>query len=217
MPEITAAAVENVLLRIDRLAAESLVEEILKTEPVMTLFDMFITPAMESIGKKWERGEASLAQVYMSGRMCEQIAQTYAENTENTAVRDKPVAITVLDDYHILGKRVVSAFLRGTGFAVSDYGRTLPQELVELVKSRQPEILLISVLMLPSALKVRTVTEQIRNEMQVPPKIVVGGAPFRFDPDLYREVGADETGDNAGKAIGIVRDFYSGSGGGTKQ
>jgi len=212
MTEITAETLEYTFLRMDRLNTESAVEEVLRTETLLDLFDHFITPAMESIGKKWEEGEASLAQVYMAGRMCEQIAQTYAEVSENTSDANNGVAISVLDDYHILGKRIVAAFLKGSGYFVNDYGRTAPRELVEQVKIRKPEILLISVLMLPSALKVREVTEQIRNVLQKPPKIVVGGAPFRFDPGLAEEVGADEAGGNAGDAIRIVRDFYSGRG-----
>ena len=83
----------------------------------------------------------------------------------------------MLDDYHVLGKRVVTAFLRAAGYIVADYGRTAPGELVEEVKSLKPPILLISVLMLPSALKVKEVTAQIRNDMEKPPKIFVGGAP----------------------------------------
>ena len=31
-----------------------------------------------------------------------------------------------------------------------------------------------------------------------------GGAPYRFHPDLYRDVGADAWGDTAAQAPGIV-------------
>ena len=58
--------------------------------------------------------------------------------------------------------------------------------------------------MLPSALKIK----ELRAKLDVAGlavKLVVGGAPFRFDPQLWREVGADACGQNALEAIEIVR------------
>ena len=43
-------------------------------------------------------------------------------------------------------------------------------------------------------------------------KIAVGGAPFLFDPDLWREVGADAMGKNASDAISIVRKWMEEAG-----
>jgi methanogenic corrinoid protein MtbC1 len=68
------------------------------------------------------------------------------------------------------------------------------------------EILLVSVLMLPSALRVKELrarlTQAGRNI-----KIAVGGAPFRYDDQLWREVGADAMGRTASDAVKIVRQF----------
>lgn len=200
---------ERALLKMDRYKAESVAAEILRSESAVTLFDMFVTPAMENVGIKWEHGEASLAQVYMAGRICETLAEEFAgPSAGKTSFRD-PVVITVLDDYHVLGKRVVSAFLRGAGMYIKDYGRTSVEELVERVRAEKPFILLISVLMLPSALEVKQVVEQIRKTDQSP-KVIVGGAPFRFDKQLWREVGADAVGHNAGDAVSLVRKYLSG-------
>jgi methanogenic corrinoid protein MtbC1 len=42
--------------------------------------------------------------------------------------------------------------------------------------------------MLPSALKVKRIQEETKG---LKTKIIVGGAPFRLDPELWKEVGAD--------------------------
>jgi methanogenic corrinoid protein MtbC1 len=77
-------------------------------------------------------------------------------------------------------------------------------ELVERVITDKLRILLISVLMMPSALKIR----ELRNALDargVQLKILVGGAPFQFDSQLWREVGADAMGLSAADAVAIVQ------------
>jgi methanogenic corrinoid protein MtbC1 len=57
--------------------------------------------------------------------------------------------------------------------------------------------------MLRSALRVKKV-KQLLEQAGSPAKIIVGGAPFRFDPLLWEEVGADAMGANASEAIKAV-------------
>ena len=76
-------------------------------------------------------------------------------------------------------------------------------QLVARVKADGIRILLISVLMLPSALRVRQLRERLEAE-GCRPKLVVGGAPFRFDEQLWKEVGADAVGHTASEAIAVV-------------
>ncbi|MDZ7777050.1 MAG: hypothetical protein U5L09_16260 [Bacteroidales bacterium] len=54
-----------------------------------------------------------------------------------------------------------------------------------MVHKEKIKILLLSVLMLPSALHVKDLKQKL-NGTGV--KIVVGGAPFRFDENLWKEV-----------------------------
>ena len=76
--------------------------------------------------------------------------------------------------------------------------------LVRKTVAAHVRILLVSTLMLPSALRVREV-RRLLDEEGVSPKIVVGGAPFRFDPRLWKDVGADAMGAGAAEAVAIVR------------
>jgi methanogenic corrinoid protein MtbC1 len=74
-------------------------------------------------------------------------------------------------------------------------------KLVEAVQRDNIKILLLSVLMLPSALHIKDLKQKL-NDSDV--KIVVGGAPFRFDNQLWKEVGADACGDNVNDAVQII-------------
>ena len=58
--------------------------------------------------------------------------------------------------------------------------------------------------MLPAALRVKDLQCALK-EGGIRVKVIVGGAPFRFDPLLWKDVGADGVGNNAGDALDIVR------------
>jgi methanogenic corrinoid protein MtbC1 len=72
------------------------------------------------------------------------------------------------------------------------------------------EILLISTLMLSSALRVAEVRESIE-KAGCRVKIIVGGAPFRFDENLWREVGADAMCRNASDVIATIAALQGGA------
>ena len=109
------------------------------------------------------------------------------------------MAIAVLEDYHLLGKRIVYSTLRASGFELLDYGRMDLEELANQAQEDSVEILLISTLMLCSALRVKDLRGRLPGM-----KIVVGGAPFRFDDQLWKEVGADATSATASGAVSII-------------
>ena len=58
--------------------------------------------------------------------------------------------------------------------------------------------------LLPAALKVKAVRAAL-DARGSRVRIAVGGAPFLFDPELWREVGADAMGRSAADAVAIVR------------
>lgn len=201
--ETTLDQFEAALLALDRLAASRLLSVVGEGGSTLHRVEHLVIPALERIGRDWEQGRLALAQVYMSGRICEELVDELLPAT-NTPRQDQPqMALAVLEDYHLLGKRMVYATLRASGYELRDYGRMDVASLVRQTCEDGIEILLISTLMLPSALRVAQVREGLdRCGCQV--KIVVGGAPFRFDEQLWREVGADAMGQNASDIVPII-------------
>ena len=100
-------------------------------------------------------------------------------------------------------KRIVYSALRASGFGLVDLGRVEVDDVVHQVRDKDVKIILLSTLMLPSALKVREIRDKL-NQTNGEIKIVVGGAPFRFDDQLWQEVGADAMGRNASDAVEII-------------
>jgi methanogenic corrinoid protein MtbC1 len=183
----------DALTALDSLRIQALFEQAVSHKGPMRAVEELMVPALVRLGEEWLSGKIALSQIYMSSRVCEDIVDRVLPATASERKGQPRVAIAVLSDYHTLGKRIVLSVMRASGFDVLDYGRMTKDELVERVIADDTKILLISVLMLPSALKVKAVRSALdARGRQV--KIAVGGAPFLFDPELWREVGADAMG-----------------------
>jgi len=200
----SASELHDALAALDRPRIESLFQHaVVRTNPMQAVEELMV-PALIQLGNEWNAGKIALSQIYMSSRICEDIVERILPATA-TVRKDHPrQAIVVLSDYHSLGKRIVLSVMRASGFDVLDYGRMDVDELVERVLADNVKILLISVLMLPSALKVKAVRAAL-DARGSRVRIAVGGAPFLFDPELWQEVEADAMGRNAADAVTIVQ------------
>ncbi len=188
------------LLAVDRVGAEEVYRACRKSASPLQVADLVLVPALEEIGLAWERGDAALSEVYMASRICEELIDAVRWPTQDRDLDHPPVALVVFEDYHLLGKKILHAVLRSAGFQVLDYGRADLDEVVGRVREDEVQVLLLSTLMLRSALRVQDLTRTLR-ERKVQVRIQVGGAPFRFDPSLWRQVGADAVGRNGPDAL----------------
>ncbi len=198
----TTDELEAALLAVDRVRVAALLEAAgVERDPHGT-FERLVVPALLSIGESWEHGRAALAQVYMSGLICEELVDRHVPPASEQTTGPR-VALAVLHDHHHLGRRIVHSVLRSAGVAVLDYGRVEAQDVVDRAVADDVQVLLLSVLMLPSALRVREVVDRL------PPgiRVGVGGAPFRLDPTLADRVGAHGWGATATDVLRLVREL----------
>jgi len=188
----------SAVLSVNRTAAERILKE-----GGTNWLEEVICPALERIGADWERGDLALSQVYTAGRICETLVSRLLPELHNKEEAPAKAAIVVLEDFHMLGKRIVHSVLRASGIAVADYGRLDTDALVQRTRADGTRILLISTLMLPAALAVKGVKDRLGDDV----KIIVGGAPYRLDDELWQEVGADAVGRNSADAVRVVREM----------
>ncbi|NJD07325.1 MAG: cobalamin-binding protein [Methylococcaceae bacterium] len=154
--------------------------------------------------------DANLAQHFMTA----QIAATVTEKMlvhfrQPPASQGKVVIGTSAGDLHSLGKRIVMGCLKSLMIEVVDLGvNVTPERFVDAAVEHDAQVIAISSMMIHTArgengsLAVRRLLQERGLESRV--KLVVGGAPYRFDPELYRTVGADawaEDGITAGRVI----------------
>jgi len=188
--EARAQTFEEALLSVDRLEAQNLISKELKTCTPFEIIEKIIAPALENLGTKWEMGEIALSQEYMAGKISEELMIKILPENSLSRITSPRLGITTLGDYHLLGKRMVASFLRTAGFTLLDFGPIEPEKLVERLKEEKIDILLVSILMLNLTSKVRKLRTLLEEE-GLGMKIIVSGAPFKFDPLLYKNVGAN--------------------------
>ncbi len=98
-------------------------------------------------------------------------------------------------DVHDMGKNIVAAVLRASGYRVHDLGKNIPNEVfLEKLQATGSEILALSTMM---STPIDNMAELIRMVKKIFPKtvVLVGGAPF--DEVLARRIGADGYAENA--------------------
>ena len=200
---------ETALISLDRDTAQLIVKQAVLVGTPIEIAGELISQTLKIIGDKWEEGTLSLSQVYMSGLICEQIIDQILPPSSPVRKDQPKMAIAVFEDFHLLGKRIVYSVLRASGFELMDLGGGMGTvNLLEIIKKENIRVLLLSVLMLPSAIRIKELTKKLTGSGV---KIVVGGAPFRFDEQLWKEVGADAFGRDSSDAIDIVTKIMAGS------
>lgn len=201
---------QTALLQVDRVKAAEIVDSLYRSNQNFETLEYLTMEALERIGDGWEDGHISLSQVYMSGIICEELIEKYIPKY-HIVYKNKPkIAIAVLLDNHALGKRIVYSVLRAGGYDLMDFGQGLSvEEMVGKTLQEKIDILLISTLMLPSALKVKHVVESLRAQ-NASVKVIVGGAPFRLDDSLWKKVGADAHGKNGTKVKQLIEAYGKG-------
>jgi methanogenic corrinoid protein MtbC1 len=197
---------ELALLDADRSAAAAALEAA-RLQQGPGAIDGVLVPALERIGTGWELGHLALSQVYMAGRLCEELAEAILPSAMASRAAPGLIGIAVLEDHHLLGQRIVAATARAAGWPVDDLGHGLSAEaLAALVVRRGIRVLLVSTLMLRAALHVQRLVHLLRSS-DPPVRVLVGGAPFRLDPGLWKEVGADAMGISASDALPLLERY----------
>ena len=111
------------LLALDRIRSRRILEDASQGKDPREFVETVMVTVLEDIGLGWEEGRLALSQIYMSGRICEELLDSLLPLPVSAQKSSCRMAIAVLEDYHMLGKRIVASFLRSSGYHLMDYGR----------------------------------------------------------------------------------------------
>lgn len=196
---------ESALLNMDREKVFNIISAVLKKCDSTDFIEKIMVHTLVNIGKGWEDDKISLAQVYMSGKICEEAVDKILLSERKEKNSAFKIAIATLEDHHTLGKRIVKSMVISSGYSIIDYGHGIDVDsLVQKVIQDKIDILLISVLMYSSALKIKNLQETFK-KYKYHVKVLVGGAPFTFDKQLWKNVNADAAGEDASDAVYYIK------------
>jgi 5-methyltetrahydrofolate--homocysteine methyltransferase len=200
------ALIVNGLRDRSRAAAERLLRE--KTP--IEIIDGYIVPALDEVGKDFERGKKFLPQLLLSAdtvsRAFEAIKEHLARTGEKTEPKGKILIATVSGDIHDIGKNIVKAMLENYGYAVIDLGKDVPIEtVIERARAEKPGIVGLSALMTTTVASMERTIARIRAE-GLPVRVMVGGAVLT--PEYASRIGADFFARDAMASVGIAREVF---------
>ena len=212
MLDTLIAAYNEAVFETDKETAFQVVNEAL-AQGVMAEDIIFqvVIPAVELMMVRITQDpDANLAQHFMIAQIASEVTEKMLEKFKYPpAIIGRVVIGTAHGDLHSLGKRIVMGCLKALMVEVIDLGVNVPAErFVDEALAHDAQVIAISAMMAHTAtgdqgcLKVRQILQERGLESRF--RIAVGGAPYRFDADLYRLVGADAwaaDGVSAGKVI----------------
>jgi corrinoid protein of di/trimethylamine methyltransferase len=201
MVELTA--LQRAILEYDSEAAARLAKEALDdgAEPLSIIEDE-LRPAMDIVGEKFKTHEYFLPHLVMCGDAMKAAMDVLLSQVSKEDIILGTVVIgTVEGDIHDIGKNLVSAFLRSSGFEVHDIGtdkKTLA--FIEKAKEVKADIICASALMSHTMPCQEDLINILRDSgLSERFKVMIGGSPTTAD--FAERVGADAWGANATEAV----------------
>ena len=180
--------------------------------PPLAVIDREIVPALEEVGRGFEKGSVFLPQLLMAADAAgEAFAAVKAamavdcNRLQSTAVgsANRPIVLaTVKGDIHDIGKNIVRALLENYGFEVIDLGRDVaPETIVETAAKTGAMLVGLSALMTTT---VGAMAETIRRLKQagLACRTVVGGAVVT--QEYADSIGADFYAKDAMRTVRIA-------------
>ncbi len=176
----------------------------------MDILEKGLRPAMEEVGKKFERLEIFIpALLVASDAMTAgvEILRPHLAAGGSGEKMGRVVLGTVQGDVHRIGKDIVRIMLEGAGFEVFDLGHDVPDRtFVEKIRELEPDILGMSALMTTTMQNMPRVIQALEESgLRKKVKIIVGGAPIL--PDWAEKIGADGYGENASEAVKVSKEL----------
>lgn len=169
--------------------------ELLKRESPMDIIEKYIIPALNQVGKDYEKQILFLPQLIKSAEAAQYIFQEIkvaliAEEQQTIEEnQDKIVLATVYGDIHDIGKNIVKVILENYNYSVIDLGKDVPKETVlKAVIEHNAKLLGLSALMTTTVVSMKETIELVKKECPWC-KIVVGGAVLT--EELAYSIGAD--------------------------
>lgn len=199
--EQTKKFVIDAILEGERDIANSLLDKYaVECGSYRTAMNEVLEPVLEEIGAKWAEEKTSLAQGYVAGKVAEDILYKVIHDEQDLLKNQKGTVVlgNIEDDFHSLGRKLVSIFLQSAGWIVHDMGSDVsPEEFVDKAVETDACIIGVSAMMYTTSANIKKVREELdRRNLSGRIMLAVGGAIFRLRPELAKEVGGDGTAAN---------------------
>ena len=199
---------------IDGLKEEALAKTkvLLKTRTPDDVIDNELIPALDYVGKKFEKGELFLPQLLRCAETVkesfEAVKAAFSEHKIEVTSKGKIVLATVEGDVHDIGKNIVKILLENYGFEVIDLGKDVPAEkIVEATKEHDVKLVGLSALMTTTVPFMERTIQALSSDSDINAKVLVGGAVLT--QEYADEIGADFYAKDARETVRIAQEILN--------
>ncbi len=170
-----------------------------------SIYSEVLAPAMESIGRRWERGEVDVADEHLASAVAMRIVGRLGPRfgrrgrTRGTVLCAMPEG-----DQHGLGSAMVADVIRAAGFETLDLGANTPLSAVTLAVRRLEDLTALC-LSINNSQAVERGREIVAAVKEIDPGLVVlaGGRAVRSE-DAATRLGVDGWGTTLADAVDLV-------------
>ena len=190
-----------------------LAKELVQNQKPLDIIHEYLIPALDNVGKGFEKGTVFLPQLLMSAEAAKQAFEVLRENMasegESDIKKEKIVLATVKGDIHDIGKNIVKVLLQNYSFDVIDLGKDVPAErIVDTVLEQNVQLVGLSALMTTTVVSMEECIKLLR-EKAPGCKVMVGGAVL--NQEYADMIGADFYGKDAMQSVYYAQKVFAGA------
>ena len=180
------------------------VKEFLCSMKPIRIVEEHLKPGMERVGEMYSSGTIYLPQLILAAQTIKP-AFEFIESKLVGGGKENFVIATVSGDVHDIGKNIVAAIIRSSGFNVVDLGKDVStEEIVKAVKKNKPLALGLSAMMTTTIPKIKDVVEGLKHE-GVEVVVIAGGASL--SKKIALELGADFYAKDAMDGLRVLKEL----------
>jgi methylmalonyl-CoA mutase cobalamin-binding domain/chain len=202
------------MVAIDTETTPKLVEEALASgQDVLKIMDA-LTKGINRVGDKFEAMECFLPELILAADAMESSMAILRPEMDRLDMQVGPtgtIAIaTVQGDIHDIGRNIVVAMLRASGFTVHDLGHDVKADIIiDKAVELNSDVIGLSSLLTTSLPYARDVLHLLEaRELRSRFKVVMGGGAVT--PEYCEQVGADGYGRDAASGVKLMQQLLSG-------
>ena len=183
----------------------------LKSDGALDVIDKQIIPALDEVGKGFEKGTVFLPQLLMSADAAKAAFGVIKDSMTGSAqtIKGQVILATVKGDIHDIGKNIVKVMLENYGYDVIDLGKDVPPEIiVDTAIEKNIQLVGLSALMTTTVVSMEETIKLLR-EKKPGTKVVVGGAVMT--QEYADQIGADAYAKDAMATVRYADSIFTGN------
>jgi len=185
--------------------------ELLKTQEPLEIINRYLIPALDEVGKGFEKGTVFLPQLLMSADAAKiafaVLKDSLAQKGGQVKNKNKVILATVKGDIHDIGKNIVKVLLENYSFDVIDLGKDVsPETIVKCAVMEEVRLVGLSALMTTTVVSMEDTIKLLRQQ-KPDCKVMVGGAVL--NQEYADMIGADFYGKDAMQSVYYAQKIFA--------